>query len=291
VLLSTLQAQLVVPVSLVARNGRTHHYFSWLTHGGGNGGVATGAGIFPQLSAQTSVDANFQLTDNGHVENSLALSLRYNPIITTRTIQFDSFNVKKLALVENEHLLYLQAGRRWIKDNGMDGKAINSLLFDAAYTPYNVERKDSSLSQTTSRGIETVKFWTFQAMASYQFSYYTYVKGIGDLLFSFSGQTSFLQISDKEASGISNSAYMNARNTGFDRLIEPDTLTRVTRSYVGVGGKVLLQINDIGLFFEARKYFSTGGGGANILQLTEPMIFSFGAVISGAVLKNYKSAD
>lgn len=230
-----------------------------------SGNIANSSSNGLGSSLQFGLDWNPMVKEHENKSISvLALSLKINPVLNTRQINRDSLNIKKLTLVDNEHLFQFGLRHRYIKHLGEENAKLSLNTYgDFFYTPYKV-RVDS---QTTA------EFNTLNVSVGHQAAFIQQF-GVGDLNLGLSLQGNFLQIINPSDT-----------NAGFERAIRNPNNLALPKQYLGLGGRVTLQFNDFNLFADMRKFWAVD---KNIIVpgINDKLFVNIGAVVFGTAIRS-----
>ena len=273
-LCSSLNAQQMSPIDLIIDPLRERLAISGI--GGfnsanttGNNSSAFGSGLGSSLQGGFDWNAVVKETPKGDL-SVFAMSFKLNPILNTRRINKDSLNVKKLTLVDNEHLFQFGLRYRWVKHNAnADNAKLNLTTYgDAFYTPYRVQ-----IDSNKSASFGTLNISVGQQGAFLQdFS-------VGDLNFGLSLQGNYLQILNPSDSTL-----------GFERAINNPNGITFPKHYAGLGGRITFQFNDVNIFVDMRKFWAINST-IIVAGLNDKLFLNFGAVVFGTAIKGRNKVD
>jgi hypothetical protein len=191
-----------------------------------------------------------------------------NPYGVYRSAKLDLLKIRKIAFVDNEFQLMLGLRYNTLKSFGSDNnsKFIRSFFIDLSTAPYQIQK-----STTNSTG-----FRNFNVNLGAQFGYMTNLD-FGLLGVTFNPQFNYVNIYDNKPG-----------DKGFEEIIR--SKNDLGRNYFGLGGKLVVYLNDFAIFFEGRKYITSSQYPATF-GLSDRAIFSIGGVATGTVFKNKTTED
>lgn len=193
---------------------------------------------------------------------TLTTVFKYNPLVKSSYIASDTIELRKIAFTDNECQLMFGVRLNGLKLLGSDGNAklLTSFFGDFTTTPYDMER---SLFNNTG-------FRTFNLNIGGQIGWLTNTEfGLVGLILS--PQINYINIYDNKIG-----------DTSFEEMAKSNT--NLSRNLLGLGGKLLVPLNDFSFFIDFRRYFPISNA-HTIEDLSDRMIFSFGGVATGTVFK------
>ena len=219
----------------------------------------------------SSKNSNKRSTDyrsSSNKLNTLTTVFKYNPFLKANFISGDSSEIRKIAFVDNEFQLMIGFRYNSLKTFGSDNnsKFIRSYFIDLSTAPYQIQQ-----STTNSTG-----FRNFNVNLGAQFGYMTNLD-FGLLGVTFNPQFNYVNIYDNRPG-----------DKGFEEIIR--SKSDLSRNYFGLGGKLVVYLNDFAIFFEGRKYI-TSSQYSTTFGLSDRAIFSIGGVATGTVFKNKTTED
>jgi hypothetical protein len=256
-----IYSQQFIPIDLLAYPNLNRFSFSGM--GGANGADLKSASLSAQISFDLNILNTTGTTKKGNSKlSTFGGSVKCNPLLTTRILNLDSFSVKKLPFADNEHLVYLSVRYQTIiqnpenkSDHTTAPDFYRNFFGDIMVTPYKIKVDTSSLS-----------FTTLNLHAGLQLG--ILANWIGPIGFLISAQTNLLCIFEENERNVERVLNLNRNVNNF---------------YLGLGAKLIVQINDVGIFAEARQYLSLGTD-ATIRDITKNPVWTVGVNTTGTVL-------
>jgi hypothetical protein len=264
--LNKLTAQQNSPLKIIAAPISNEIIVSGL--GGGNLNDFKFSSI--SSSAQIAIDANLHSFDGKKNKkgndrlNTISLLGKYNPL-STRILDKDSIPAKKLPFADNEYLIQFGVRYRSITELSASAASkrfsgnsytdfLQSFYFDFMYTPYKIKVDSNQCN-----------FNTVNLNTGYQIALIKNKTKLGNIAAFLSSQINYLIIHE-ESSNVGD----------FDKVYQ--STLKLPRHYFGLGGKIILQLNDFAAHFEVRRYFNMSGV---VKGLNDNVIFSFGLTATG----------
>lgn len=215
-------------------------------------------------SAQIATDFAIKLKDTDERYRTLVTSFKYNPTSHTKFFVGDTIDMKRIAFIDNQYLIYFGAKYYALHNSDNDeneARWINSVFFDGSLSTYNIKN-----SLYNNKG-----FYNFNLLAGIQGGYTTNTD-FGIIAVTLSLQGNYINIYD-----------LTTTDRAFDELLSAD-YNELARNYYGYGGKFTFQINDFAIYLELRRYYSDNKVVIN--DFSNRAIFSIGGVATGTIFRS-----
>jgi len=174
-------AQQAIPVEMIFSPRENNFSIS----GVGGGNIHEFKAENSSASAQLAVDFNIHLKEKRNKLKTLSTSVKYNPVAQTNFNVRDSFNINRLAFIDNQYMFYIGLRNYSLRDYEEEARFYGSFYLDFSVSPYNIK----SLT-TTNKG-----FYNFNTTTGWQGGYTTETN-FGVIALSFSIQGNYFYIYD-----------------------------------------------------------------------------------------------
>lgn len=204
---------------------------------------------------------------------TLGLNLKVNLFNNTALDAFGNFDIRRLVFQDNDFRISLGGRYNFLsqKNERPDErlKTFATGFFDLIIVPYRLEN-----TAVGNKGMTSICL-----NLGGKFGFLT-KWGIGLFGITANPQLDLLFIAEKSG------------GTTLNELLKKDQTINLSKSYLGIGTKIEIPLNDFALFFDFRKYFSMGGSGTEYLTNVDgkrglnDVLISVGGMAIGSIFKN-----